>query len=185
MILQTSYLKKYKKNRDQFNNALELKPQINAIPLLKCFSPFTMEEVQKEIMPMKNKSCELDFIPTQLLKAMLPSCIETIAQNVNISLTKGLFVTDWKTGIICPPLKKLGLDLMMKNYRSVSNLCFLSKLVERCMLSQLISHCNTNSLIPNFQSAYREIYSTETSLIKCAVTYSGQWKRADHNDGHP
>ena len=54
----------------------------------------------------------------------------------------------------------------MKNYRPVSYLCFLSKLVECCMLEQLISHCNTNSLIPDFQSAYSENYSTETSLIK-------------------
>ena len=48
----------------------------------------------------------------------------------------------------------------------MSNLCFLSKLVEHCMLKQLINHCNTNCLIPNFQSAYRENYSTETSLIR-------------------
>ena len=54
----------------------------------------------------------------------------------------------------------------MNHYRSVSNLCFLSKLVEHCMLKQLINHCNTNCLIPNFQSAYKENYSTETNLIR-------------------
>ena len=53
----------------------------------------------------------------------------------------------------------------MKNYRPVSNLCFLSMLVKHYMLKQLINHCNTNCLIPDFQSAYRENYSTETSLI--------------------
>ena len=56
--------------------------------------------------------------------------------------------------------------MLMKNYRPVSNLCFLSKLVECCILKQLINHCNTNCLIPNFQSAYRENCSTETSLIR-------------------
>ena len=54
----------------------------------------------------------------------------------------------------------------MKNYRQVSNLCFLSKLVKHCMLKQLINHHNTNCLIPDFQSTYRENYSTETSLIR-------------------
>ena len=54
----------------------------------------------------------------------------------------------------------------MMNYRPVSNLCLLSELVERCMLRQLIINCNTNSLIPDFQSAYMENYSMETSLIK-------------------
>ena len=34
------------------------------------------------------------------------------------------------------------------------------------MLKQLINHCNTNCLIPDFQSAYRENYNTENSLIR-------------------
>ena len=85
---------------------------------------------------------------------------------VNISLTKGLFANDCKTAIVHPLLKRPGLDLLMRNYRPVSNLCFLSKLIICCMLKQLISHCNTNSLIPDFQSALRENYSTETCLIK-------------------
>ena len=68
---------------------------------------------------------------------------------------------------MCTPcFKKHGLDLLMNNYRPVSNLCFLSKLVEHCMLKQLINHCNTNWLIPEFQSAYKENYITETSLIR-------------------
>ena len=101
---------------------------------------------------MKNKSCKLNIIPTQLLKEMLPSCIEIIAHIVNISLTKRLFVNAWKTAIVHPLPKRPGLDLSMKTYRPVSNLYFLSKLVECCMLKQLISHFNTNSHIPDFQS---------------------------------
>ena len=66
----------------------------------------------------------------------------------------------------CQPLHKKGLDLIHKNYRPVFNLCFLSKLVEKCMLCQQIDHCNSNNLLPDFQSAYRSNYSTETSLIK-------------------
>ena len=46
-----------------------------------------MEEVQKEIMSMKNKSSKLDIMSTELLKEMLPSCIDIIAHIVNISLT--------------------------------------------------------------------------------------------------
>ena len=65
-----------------------------------------------------------------------------------------------------PYLKKTGLDLIHKNYRPVSNLCILSKVVAKCMLCQLIDHCDSNNLLPDFQSAYRKNYSTETSLIK-------------------
>ena len=39
-------------------------------------------------------------------------------------------------------------------------------LVKWCMLKQLLQHCEDNHLLPDFQSAYRANYSTETSLVK-------------------
>ena len=56
--------------------------------------------------------------------------------------------------------------LINQSYRSESNLSFLSKLVEKCVLAQFNKHCDLYNLIPDFQSVYREGYSTETSLIK-------------------
>ena len=64
-----------------------------------------------------------------------------------------------------PLIKILGHELINKNYRPVSNLCFLSKLVEKCVLDQLMDHCNSNDLLLDFHSAYCQNYSTETSLI--------------------
>ena len=63
-------------------------------------------------------------------------------------------------------LKKVGLDLIPKNYRPVNNLCFLSKVVEKCMLKQFIGYCNANYLIPQYHSAYRTNHSCETSLLR-------------------
>ena len=60
--------------------------------------------------------------------------------------------------------KKPGLDLMIKNYRPVSNLCFLSNLVERCMLRQLVHHCNTNSLVPDSNQYTGEITAWRLAL---------------------
>ena len=116
-------------------------------------------------MPMKNKSCELDTISTDKVKEIQDSYINTITIIVNISLTNGEFCDQWKTAIVKSLLPKLGLKLINNNYRPVFNLCFLSKLVEKCMLNQLLDHCNTNNLLPDFQSAYHQYYSTETSLI--------------------
>ena len=62
--------------------------------------------------------------------------------------------------------KNPGLDLISKNYRPISNLPFISKLVEKCMLQQLMEHCKNHNLLPDFQSAYWKHYSTETSLIR-------------------
>ena len=54
----------------------------------------------------------------------------------------------------------------MTKYRQVSNLQFISKIVEKVTLEEFTQHCNSNSLLPNYQSAYRKYYSCETSLVK-------------------
>ena len=54
----------------------------------------------------------------------------------------------------------------MTNYRSVSNLQFISKIVEKVTLDQFTQHCNSNSLLSGYQSAHRKYYSCETSLVK-------------------
>ena len=101
------FIEKIQKIICDFTHIEEIKPVIIDIPQLRCFAPLMMEEVQKEMMSMRNRSCGLDIIATELLKEMLPSCIEIITHIMNISLTKGLFADDWKTAIVYPLLKSL------------------------------------------------------------------------------
>ena len=54
----------------------------------------------------------------------------------------------------------------MKNYRPVSNLSFLSKILEKVVASRLNSHINSSHTSNNYQSAYRKFHSTETALLK-------------------
>ena len=64
-------------------------------------------------------------------------------------------------------LKKPGLDVEdMSSFRPVSNLSFLSKIVERAMLDQLLPFLEENRITPKNQSAYRQFHSTETALCK-------------------
>ena len=77
-----------------------------------------------------------------------------------------VFAANWKTAIIRPLLKKPGLELMTKNYRPVSNLSFLSKLLEKCALVRFNNHCKENDLMPSYQSAYREHHSCKTALVR-------------------
>ena len=58
------------------------------------------------------------------------------------------------------------LELMTSNYHPISNLPFLSKVLERCVVNQFTAHCDANDLLPGYQSAYRRNYSCETALIK-------------------
>ena len=121
---------------------------------------------------MPTKSCELDTIPTKLLNKLLPSIAPFITKLVNVSLCKGVFANNWKIALVKPLLKKVRLDLNHSNYRPVSNLSFLTKMVETCMLKQFNRHCTYNHLFPDYQSAYRQNYSCETAFSQIGQQYS-------------
>ena len=54
----------------------------------------------------------------------------------------------------------------LKNYRSVSNLPFIGKVIEKAAIQQMNDHITTNSLHEPLQSAYTANHSTETALLK-------------------
>ena len=54
----------------------------------------------------------------------------------------------------------------LNNYRPVSNLNFLSKIIERVVYARLSKYLSQFSGLPKFQSAYRSFSSTETALIR-------------------
>ena len=54
----------------------------------------------------------------------------------------------------------------MKNYRPVSNLSFLSKILKKVVASRLNSHINSSHTSNDYQSVYRKFHSTETALLK-------------------
>ena len=54
----------------------------------------------------------------------------------------------------------------MKNYRPISNLSFMSKVVERIVVRQLPEYFTANSLLPKFQSGFRRHHSTESALLR-------------------
>ena len=79
---------------------------------------------------MQSKSCELDCLPTHILQDHIDSFIPILTKIVNLSLDRGVFSVDWKTAILRPLLEKSSLDPVDTNYRPVSNLSFITKLVE-------------------------------------------------------
>ena len=115
---------------------------------------------------MKTKSCKVDALPTKLLKDCIDGILPTITNLVNISLWDGVFASGWKTSIIRPLLKKCNLDLIPSNYCPVSNLSFLSKLLEKCAMDHVNEHCNLHKLLPDYQSAYQNGFSGQTAIIR-------------------
>ena len=130
------------------------------------FEPVTESQIKKIVSSLQTKSCELDWCPTQIVKERIDDFAPVLMKLVNASLTDGDFLEEWKLAILRPLLKKLNLELIESNYRPVSNLSFVSKIVEKAMLIQLQDHLESNKLESEHQSAYKKDHSCETSVIK-------------------
>jgi hypothetical protein len=114
-----------------------------------------------------SKSSSRDPIPTSLLKKFADVLAVPIASIVNLSLSSGILPGEMKLALVSPLLKKPSLCVDdLNNYRPVSLLSFLSKLVERVVAKQLSSHLLAGDLYVPVQSPYRPNNSTETALLK-------------------
>jgi hypothetical protein len=157
---------------DGQEEALDQPATVNARtrpPPFHTFVEQSEDEVRKVVMKCPNKSCSMDPIPTSLLKDnhVLPILLPTITNVINRSLSTGGVPSEFKVAQVIPRLKKEGLDVEnLKNFRPVSNLPFLSKVLEKIVASQLMSHLYEHHLLDPLQSAYRKGHSTETALLK-------------------
>ena len=116
---------------------------------------------------ISKKSCDLDPIPAQLLTGCLDVLMPVITKMVNLSLATACVPNNLKEAVLKPLLMKKNLDHKdFKNYRPVSNLSFLSKLIEKVVAIQLSNYLQDNHLHETLQSAYKKFHSTETALIK-------------------
>ena len=101
--------------------------QHNITPLCVLRSATTLE-VRTIIMNSPSKSCELDSVPTWLLKKRIDEILPSIVRLVNTSLRSGRFPDCFKEAVIRPILKKPNFETNdLKNYRPLSNLQFVSK----------------------------------------------------------
>ena len=136
-------------------------------PILSTLSPATHEEVLHAIMSASNATCALDIIPTFLLKACIQALLPPITELINLCLDSGSFPRLYKHALVTPLLKKYNLPTDdLSSYRPISNLNFISKILERIIHSRLTSHLDSFPSITPFQSAYRHYHSTETALLR-------------------
>ena len=92
--------------------------------------------------------------------------IAPITSIINASLEQGKCPNFFKQAHVTPILKKSSIDKeVFKNYRPVSNLNFISKILERVVAAQLQTHLDEAGLMTAFQSAYRKHHSTDSALL--------------------
>ena len=102
-----------------------------------------------------------------LLKCNVNTLVPVLTRVVNSSIESSIVPCVMKHAVVTPLLKKTGLDPEnMTNYRPISNLSFVSKLLEKHVATQVRQHLEENGLCDVFQSAYRPADSCETALVR-------------------
>ena len=137
------------------------------LPLLSALRPADQEEIRDIIKKSACATCSLDPMPTTLIKQHASVMIPVITNITIESLRSGSVPFDLKEAVIKPLLKKQGLDISnLSNYRPVSNIPYLSKIIERVVVARLKEHMSEHSLCEGMQSANKAGHSTESALVR-------------------
>ena len=133
-------------------------------------SSFQLEAVTlpKVLKLLKNISADkatgLDKIPCRLVKLAAPFIAKSLYSIFNTSIRHGIFPSDWKVAKIIPLHKGNEKD-EINNYRPISILSSISKILERLIHDQLYEYLTKNNLLSEYQSGFRRFHSTTTSLL--------------------
>ena len=131
------------------------------------FAQLSISDVERLIKDSPTKACGLDPIPTWLVKEFGQHLAPFLTCLFNRSLLQGQFPENFRIAEVTPILKKSTLDpSVLGSYRPISNLPFISKVLERAVNERMLLHLHLNGLLPEHQSAYRRSHSTETALLK-------------------
>ena len=135
---------------------------------LSNFEPTTADEVAQIVSSYGIKCSPDDPVPTNVLKSNWELFVPTWVELINISLEQGS-MDFLKSAVVVPLIKDMNnfMDCeARKNYRPVSNLQFLAKLIERVVSIRLKKHMADNDLLMDEQYGYKKFHSTETLLLK-------------------
>ncbi|KAL5261579.1 hypothetical protein ACHWQZ_G007325 [Mnemiopsis leidyi] len=135
-------------------------------PTLSEFQPISDEELSSILSEINKKECEADPIPIKLLFQVIKDVTPIISFIVNDSLRRGIFPDSLKNALVRPVIKDENGDInSLQNYRPISNLPFISKVIEKCVQRQLSQHLEINKLHAKHQSGYRSNHSCETATL--------------------
>ena len=118
----------------------------------------------------KSKATGLDKISGKILKAAASSIASSLTYIFNHALISSHFPSEWKVARLLPLFKK-GPRNLAENYRPISILPTISKLMERIMYDQLYEYLNENSLLSDHQFGFRKFHSTASALLDCTNSW--------------
>uniref|UniRef100_A0A4W5LQJ5 Reverse transcriptase domain-containing protein n=1 Tax=Hucho hucho TaxID=62062 RepID=A0A4W5LQJ5_9TELE len=131
------------------------------------FEPVSLSALNDIVTHLKPSICPADIVPPRLFKEVWPTIGPSIQAIINSSLTSGYVPLCFKEAVVQPLIKKPNLDTsILANYRPISKLPFMSKILEKAVLVQLQSFLDLHGILEVFQSGFKAFHSTETALIK-------------------
>ena len=128
-------------------------------------SPTDKTEIENVISSLdSNKSVGPNSIPTKILKLLKNDISSQLSEIFNISFSSGIFPSILKTAKVIP-IHKNNSKLDFSNYRPISLLSNIEKILERLMYNRMYKFFSDNNLIYPLQFGFRQKYSTVHALI--------------------
>ncbi len=127
--------------------------------------PTDSEEIKKIIRNFKNKkSYGFDGISSSIFKNFAHELAHPISQIFNMSITNGIVPDIMKIAKVIPVYKSKGDDKLFTNYRPISLLPVLSKLLEKVVHKRLYSYLTRHKILYESQYGFRDSHSTINAI---------------------
>ena len=125
---------------------------------------FEVSEITKIIQNLPtNKASGLDGIPARLLKLCAPTVAKPLAHIFNLSINHGVLPIDWKNARVTPIYKE-GSRASFNNYRPISVLLVIAKILEQAVFNQFYIYLHDNNPLSEHQSGFRPLHSSYSSI---------------------
>ena len=131
------------------------------------FQPTTVTDVTQMLSGLSNnKATGIDKISCKIIKIAAPAIADSLTYIFNQAITLSTFPDQWKVARVTP-LYKSGQRNIPGNYRPISVLPAISKIMERILYNQIYNYLTTFGLLSNSQFGFRKSHSTATALLEC------------------
>ena len=128
--------------------------------------------MHKIITSGTSKTCALDPLPTSTVKQFLPERLPYVTAMCNSSLQHCCLPQSQRRAIVTPRLKKQNADPAdVKNYRPISHLTFMSKVVERLVCRQLVAYLNRHNFFCCTSVSLQTISLDRNQRLATSITF--------------